>query len=732
MRMAYPGLYRGFTNQALHATMRENLNLWFNLGYWLEFIQKETLDPATGYTNFNLTPTEGLNEYEKGRIEFHRGAFVNAISLIESDIRHRGESKDKLFWLGLSYLRRAENENCLPVMRGLEEMPMAADGHEHDPDSMRMCSLPLTSFHMKAEFARKSAEAFQGALDRYDPDNRLYRWLLNFDYMTLGNFPDGVPERYRIQTPFIDRFYGAGKDAVKAQFPELAFEDQAKELGVNVFHPGRGVAVEDFDGDGYLDIVTGGSYGPVRYYKNDRGNRFIDLSVESGLSPVTQVLAIVAADYDNDGLVDLFFCRPLDRYYLYRNLGGGKFADVTRESGLLDAWKPGELAVSWFPSFGDVNNDGKLDFMLTQWAFKMPFMKGVMAKPRMDSVLFIQENGKFVDRTREYGLQSLLHDYYYVGSAFGDYDKDGFADLFLASPLRNSSVLLHNVGGKRFEDSHLVNREASGFAAAFVDVNHDGRLDIYQAGFGDGTSAVEQVVFGEHTTDWHSGHDAIYVQTPDGKFQPHEEMFDMPMASMGASFGDLNNDGCYDFYIGTGSPEPWFILPNLMYLGRSKGTQCTLETTNISMLSGFGNIQKGHGIVFFDFNDDGKQDVFSALGGMWPGDPWVSQFFVNHSKLDNTWTKIRLRGRKTNYFGVGATIRVRAENAAGQEIVRYYQMDQKTGFGSAPFLAHIGLMNAVRIKGVDVTWPVSKCTTTYSAELGKLNVLDENACVAAR
>jgi hypothetical protein len=729
-RIAYPGLFRGSVNQILHSTAHENRNLWFCLGYWMEFIQKVRLDPNTGNYNFNTTPLDGLSDYERARIEFHRGEFAKAITLIQSDIRRSGESEDKLFWLGLSHMRQAENENCLPMLRGSESAASATSEHDHTGTAMRMCSLPLVSFHQKAQFAQASAEAFHTLLDRYDSENRLYRWLLNFNYMTMGRFPDGVPPRYRIQTKFIDTFYGKGKERTRAEFPYLSFADESKELGVNTFHPGRGVAVEDFDGDGYLDIVTGGSYGPVRYYKNDHGRGFIDRTIESGLNKVSQVFAIVAADYDNDGLPDLFICRPFDHYVLYRNVGGGTFVDVTKESGLLDAWSPEQLAVTWIPSFADVNNDGRLDLFLAQWAFKMPFTRGVLGKPRMDSTLFIQENGRFVDRTREYGLKPVVRDYYYIGSAFGDYDNDGFPDLFLSSPLRNSSILLHNVGGRRFEESGLIKREASGFAASFLDINHDGRLDIFQAGFGDAKSAVEQVVFGEHTNDYHSGHSAIYLQTPDGKFEAHEELFDMPMSTMGSSFGDINNDGCYDFYLGKGTPEPWFILPNLMYLGRTRGTQCILETANISMLEGFGNIQKGHGIVFFDFNNDGRQDIYSALGGMWPGDRWTSQLFVNRSETQNTWTKIRLRGRKTNYFGVGATIRVRAVNAQQQSIVRYYHMDQKTGFGGAPFLAHVGLMNATRIEGVDVFWPASGCRVTYPAALERLNILDENACGA--
>jgi len=375
-----------------------------------------------------------------------------------------------------------------------------------------------------------------------------------------------------------------------------------------------------------------------------------------------------------------------------------------------------------------VNNDGQLDVFVAQWGFKMPFVKNLMARPRMDSRLYINENGHFVDRTKEYGLKDIVEDQYFIGSAFGDYDGDGFPDLFLSSPLRNTTVLLRNVAGKHFEKTNLINRTEGGFSCAFVDVNHDGKLDIFQAGFADAKTSTEMAVFDEHLDTYHSGHSTIFLQTQDGHFQEHNEFFDTPMSTMGASFGDLNNDGCYDFYLGTGDPEGWFILPNLMYVGQTSGTKCTGQLTNISMLQGFGTIQKGHGIVFFDFNNDGNEDIYSSLGGMWPADKWPNQFFVNSSKTGNRWVDIRLRGRRTNYYGVGARIRVIAENQQQEEITRYYQMDNKTGFGSAPYLAHIGLMNATRIKGVEVYWPVSRCWKTYQAELNKLNILGEDEC----
>jgi hypothetical protein len=723
LRSEYPGLVRGSINQYRFSTMHENRNLMFLISYWLKFMQQMRQDPKTGAWNFNNTPTQGMDAFAKGQIDYHRGAFRNAAEEIQAAIASQGESEERLFWMALTNMRLAENENCLPMLLS-DPMPV----HEGMPDSSRMCALPVTAFHQKAQYAQSAADLFEKLLDRYDSGNRLYQWLLNFNYMTIGKFPDGVPRKYLIDSEFIRCFYGDATGATRAQFADIAFEEEAKTLGVSTFHPGRGVAVEDFDGDGYLDIVTGGSFGPVHLYKNDQGRRFIDITEQSGLAGVSQVFAIVPADYDNDGFVDLFICRPFDHYVLYRNKGNGTFEDVTRASGLLDTWDPGSLAVTWIPSFTDVNNDGKLDLFLSQWAFKLPLVTNVMARPRMDSALFIQENGKFVNRTKEYGLEPLLHDYYYIGSTFGDYDRDGYPDLFLSSPLRNSSVLLHNIGGKRFEETSLIHSTASGFTASFLDVNHDGLLDIFQAGFGDAKTAVEQVVFGEHTNDYRSGHSAIFLQTPDGKFETHEEYFDMPMSTMGATFGDINNDGCYDFYLGKGDPEPWFVLPNLMFVGRSDGTQCTGKLTNISMLYGLGNIQKGHGVVFFDFNNDGKQDLYSALGGMWPGDAWTSQMFVNKSSNSNTWIKIRLRGRKTNYYGMGATIRVRGRNAKGQEIIRYSQMDNKTGFGGAPLLAHIGMMDADKVEGIDVTWPASRCVHTYSGHLGALNMLDEAEC----
>jgi hypothetical protein len=728
-RLRYPGLTSGLWHQMRYASLAEDRTLWQYLGYHLTFLQKLTFDPASGTYNFRNTPQDGLDGFELGRLAFHRGEFTRAIRLLERRARDR-EDEETLFWLALSYMRQAEVVNCL------DKLKAGHGAHEH----AGLCSLPLLTPHERRQASRQAARLFERLLDRYgshEADRRLYQWLLNFSYMTLDGFPDEVPPRYRIDTPFIDTFYGERAARTRREHPELRFVDRARELGAASFGTGRGVVVEDFDRDGHLDLITTGYYGGVRYFHNDGGRRFTDVTAASGLAGVRQPITLSAADYDGDGWLDLFAARQLAHYQLFANNGDGTFRDVTAASGLLDSKPPGALAASWISTWGDVDDDGDLDLFVSSWAFAVPFVHGLPAKPRIDSKLFLNTGGgRFRDATAELGLEEMVHDRHFIGAAFGDYDGDGWLDLYIASPLPGTSVLLHNVRGpgpgRRFVAVDTPASRDPGFTAAFVDVNQDGRLDLFRAGAGDGRSSVVQAVFGERSGRFKSGRSSLYLQAPDGRFAPHEELFgggEMPISTMGASYGDLNNDGCLDFYLGTGSPEPWFVLPNLMYLGEERDGRCTGRMTNVSMLSGFGTVQKGHGIVFFDFDFDGDQDVYSSLGGMWPADPWMSQLFVNESRSGNSWVKIRLRGRRSNFYGLGSRIEVRARRADGSAVVRTYNMDGKTGFGSAPYLAHIGLERATAIEEVRVTWLGSGCAGSYPAKLRELNVLDESACL---
>lgn len=751
LSLAYPELTALTVHTLRHSSLGESRDLFAFILYVQRTMELLEPDPVTGAYSFDGVDVSRLDAFERGYVAFHRGDFTAAVRAFERAVEERGESEKRLFWLALAHLRRGEALNCLERLR--HDTMGAAVSH-----AAGICALPLGSFHDRPQPSRRAAQLFERLLDRYDAADAVYRWLLNFSYMTVDGFPDEVPGRYRLPGDFVDRLYGTSEAELEALAGRLRFVDRAAELGVDRLDTGRGVAVEDFDRDGDLDLAVGGTFEDVRFYRNDvhvadpapvadgpRG-RFTDVTEAVGLGGVLQPFFVSAADFDDDGWVDLLVGRPFERFALFRNELGetGRFRDVTADSGLLREGDEERLASTWAIAWGDVDRDGDLDLFLTQWGVSFPSSSEYLSAPRMGSRLYLNDGGRFTDRTAEYGLEDVVRGAFLVGAAFGDVEGDGYPELMLSGWVRGTTVLLRNRQGRRFEASGLVDPLRPGFMTAFVDVDHDGRLDLFRGGYGIARTSIPRVL--ERALDpgldrqearrgSHRGTSSlIYVQTPDSRFEPREDYFAgrLPVGTMGASYGDLDNDGCLDFYLGTGSPEPWYVVPNLMYLGRREGWECRGGTVNVSGLAGFGTVQKGHGVVFFDFDGDGDQDVYSALGGMWPGDEWPNQLFVNEGQGRHRWVKLRLRGRQTNRYGVGARIRVVAVGPAGEPIVRTYHMDAKTGFGSAPYLAHVGLGEAVAVEEVEVEWPVSGCRASYQVELGRpgapAQVLDEAAC----
>ena len=718
--LRYRGFMRAGVDYTLHSSLHERLNASFMLLYWMDWVGRQTPDAQNFYT---FDGTKASTPFDHALTEYHKGNFAGAVRELQDDIAASGESEKRVFWLGLAQLRQGEAVNCLPnVMSG---------DHMMDMDHAQYCALPIRKFHQDPKYARAAAKTILHLIRTWGPNNRLYHWMLNYAAMVSNDFPQAVPAEYRVSPEFISRFYGAEKDKTERDFANIRFDERAAELGVNTFNTGRGVAVEDFDGDGFPDIVTGGSFDDLRYYHNNAGKGFEDWTERAGFKGYRQPFFMTVADIDNDGHPDLLVTRMFhDGVTLFRNKGDGTFEDVTAAWGLPVKRDDNALSSSWAAAWGDVNNDGKIDLFISGMGMEIPLAGGLLSRPRFYSALYINEGGRFVERTAEYGLGDVVRDKYFIGAAFGDYDNDGYPDLYLSSPIVNESVLLRNTGGKGFEISSAYKHPNGGFVGSFVDINHDGRLDIFQGGFSDARSSIEMAMFGANPDDYRTGKSAILVQQPDGQFTEAKGFFDMPGGTMGASYDDIDNDGCYDFYLGTGSPEGWFIFPKLMFKGIPDGNGCSLRTANISMTNNLATVQKGHGIVFFDFNNDGLQDIYSSLGGMWPADRWPNQFFVNHSDVRNQYVKIRLRGRQTNSLGIGARIKVTAHDQAGAPIVRQVLVDQKTSFGSGPYLMHIGLGKAVAVDEAEVYWPVSRCRKGYPVRIGELNVLDEAACAA--
>jgi hypothetical protein len=190
---------------------------------------------------------------------------------------------------------------------------------------------------------------------------------------------------------------------------------------------------------------------------------------------------------------------------------------------------------------------------------------------------------------------------------------------------------------------------------------------------------------------------------------------------MGANFGDLDNDGWLDIYLGTGLPNPQAWMPNVMYRNVD-GRRFTDVTA-----AGFGHLQKGHGIAFGDIDRDGDQDLFQQLGGAYPYDAFANSLYENPSLVTNgsvtpgahvtpdaqvtttdrgpAWVTLRLRGARANPYALGARIAITTRNRAGTERTIHAVVSSGGSFGGSSLQQELGLGDATTIVSVSVRWP---------------------------
>ena len=182
---------------------------------------------------------------------------------------------------------------------------------------------------------------------------------------------------------------------------------------------------------------------------------------------------------------------------------------------------------------------------------------------------------------------------------------------------------------------------------------------------------------------------------------------DRPMAPMGCNIGDIDNDGFLDFYLGTG----WFsycgLVPNVLF----KNVEGK-RFEDVTMSSGTGHLQKGHGVSFADFDEDGDLDLFVETGGAVPGDKSYNQLFRNPGH-GRHWLKIKLIGTRTNRAALGAGIHARIKGADGKERSIYRTVGNNSSFGGNSLVELIGLLDAARVETLTITWPTSLTTQTF-------------------
>ena len=581
--------------------------------------------------------------------------------------------------LGIAYMRRAETSNCCA---------------RNDPEG---CILPIRGggVHRLQDDSREAIRCFTTVLKLTKPADAHYqksRWLLNLLYMAIGGYPEQVPDAYRIPV---------GVFQSEVQIPR--FKNVAPDLSVSTLDLLGGVVADDFDGDGYPDIMvsTWDPAGSLRLYRNNGDGSFSDDTTRAGLDDVTGGFNLIQADYDNDGDLDLYVMRggwagEAGRIpnSLLENDGSGKFKDVTFEAGMGEIHLPSQTA-----AWADYDNDGHLDLYVGN-------EHNPDATPAPCQLYRNNGNGTFTDVAEAAGVENLR---FAKGVVWGDYDADGDQDLYVSNFL-SKNRLYRNEGDGSFIDVAEklgVAGPVASFSVWFWDYNNDGALDLFVAGYDYYEGNLSGYVKSRLGLKGDYVLPALYRGDGKGGFEDVgvEMGLDRMTLPMGANFGDLDNDGYPDFYLGTGYPDYEALMPSVMYLNRS-GTNFADVTT----AGGFGHLQKGHGVAFVDFDHDGDHDVYEQMGGFYRGDQAYNAFYRNPG-FGNHWISVDLVGSRSNRSAIGARIHVLIEEGGrSRSIFRY--VNSGGSFGGNPLRQTIGLGSAERIVRMEILWPATGVTQT--------------------
>lgn len=576
--------------------------------------------------------------------------------------------------VGIAYMRQGEVENCL-------------QNHNHES-----CIIPIQSkgVHQLTTGSRKAIEIYEKCLAEFPQDLETI-YLLNIAYMTLGEYPERVPKKYLIDPAWFKS---------KIDFPR--YRDIAPQLGVNRLSQAGGTVVDDFNNDGWLDIVVS-SLGPQEeliLYINNGDGTFSDQTEAYGLKGHVAILNFNHTDFNNDGWLDLFLMRgawtnsqgdmPCT---LLKNTGKGSFVDVTMKAGLT------KYAASQTSAWADYNLDGWLDVIKANESFSN-LERGV-------DVYINQKDGSFKHESVEYGLTTNL---FYKGCVATDVNNDRYPDLFL-SPIGAPNLLYinqGNIGKKGFAlsgpEANLSAPEKS-FPCWNFDYDNDGNEDIFVSSYSNDVPPAAQWMMSHMGTADQKLFPKLYHNK--GNLQFEEVGIQMGLTevafTMGCNFGDINTDGFLDFYLATGNPMYQSIVPNKMYLNMDGK-----RFEDISYSGGFANIQKGHGVGFGDLDRDGDEDLYVTIGGSYDGDKFYNSLFENPNPSQNNWIVLKLEGRTANKAAIGARVTLTVvEDGQDRKICR--TVTSGASFGGNSLILEVGLRKATEVKSVHVQWPCKEC-----------------------
>lgn len=511
-------------------------------------------------------------------------------------------------------------------------------------------------------------------------------------YLFSGALPAAAPIRFR--------------DVAQSSGLRFVLENNPTPQKHMIETMAGGVAALDYNGDGLTDIFfTNGAAIPSlrkespkywnRLYRNNGGMKFTDVTEEAGVTGAGYSMGAAAADYNNDGKVDLFVAGVYQNI-LYRNLGNGKLQDVTANSGIKsDRWS---VAAGWF----DYDNDGLLDLFVVNYARWTPSFNQYCGdatrnlrvychpkyfEPIANQLYRNRGDGTFEDVSEKSGIGRFSGRGMSV--AFGDYDGDGLPDIFVTND-NLPNFLFHNRGDGTFEEVGLTagvalldhGRPVASMGADFRDYDNDGLPDIVVTALTGDTFPMFRNI----------GKGAFQDATYASQMGPQS----IRWSGWGNGLFDFNNDGAKDLFTANSHVNDKIDLFEATHYKQANRVFANIgggKFRDVSADAGPGfDVARAHrGSAFADFNGDGKIDVVvSSLGD-------TAELWQNSSPDTNHWLILKLVGTRSNRDGIGARIRIGSQ---------WNQMTTAVSYASSShFGVHFGLGPAKQVGKIEIRWP---------------------------
>ncbi len=480
---------------------------------------------------------------------------------------------------------------------------------------------------------------------------------------------------------------------------------------------GSGVAILDYDRDGWMDIflVNGMELDPKtrtgeaptnHLFHNNHDGTFTDVTVKAGLVSTGWGQGVCVGDYDNDGFDDLYVT-GYGKNRLFHNQGDGTFREVGEQAGVAGTGKEWGTGCA----FVDYDRDGKLDLFVSNYVhFDLaatpapgaeagcmwkgaPVMCGPRGLPHVPNILYHNEgDGKFKDVSAGSGIEKTEGHYCFSVTTL-DYNEDGWTDIYVACDSTPSILYRNNHNGTFTDVASEVGaaynedgREQAGMGSTAADYDGDGHIDLFKTNFSDDTAVL-----------YHANGDGTFTDmTNAAGLGIHQESL-----GWGTMFADVDNDGWPDLLVANGHVYPevdsaklgaTYREPRFLYLNQGNGR---FKDLSDSSGPGLRDPMPGRGLAIADFWNDGR---LSAVVNNLSDRPML---LVNEAKNSNHWLGIRLIGTKSNRDGIGARVVVHGAARDWVDEVR-----SGSGYDSSSDLRlHFGLGGSALLKGISVRWP---------------------------